>query len=136
MRVREGAQASSRFFKRYSQKTDNKAGAGMRQAYYKSVVFCMLAGMTATAFPAPDAARKAELLYLLKHDCGSCHGMTRKGGLGPPLLPENMNNLPAEMLVNTVLDGRPGTPMPPWRGELTEQDAQWLVEAMRRGEGL
>ncbi len=108
----------------------------MRQAYYKSVAVCMLAGMTATAFPAPDAARQVELLYLLKHDCGSCHGMTRKGGLGPPLLPENINNQPADMLVNTVLDGRPGTPMPPWRGELTEQDAQWLVEAMRKGDGL
>jgi len=26
--------------------------------------------------------------------------------------------------------------MPPWRGLLTEQEAQWLVEAMRNGEGL
>ena len=83
-----------------------------------------------------DAARQAELLYLLKHDCGSCHGMTRKGGLGPPLLPESMNSRPPGFLVNTVLDGRPGTPMPPWRGELSEQDARWLIDAMRRGEGL
>ena len=82
------------------------------------------------------AARQAELLYLLKHDCGSCHGMTRKGGLGPPLLPESLNDKPQQLMVITVLDGRPGTPMPPWRGELTEQDAQWLVEAMRSGEGL
>ena len=83
-----------------------------------------------------DTARQAELLYLLKHDCGSCHGMTRKGGLGPPLLPENINARPAVFMMNTVLDGRPGTPMPPWRGELSEQDAQWLIEAMRQGEGL
>jgi cytochrome c55X len=108
----------------------------MKQSCYLSFVFCMLAGMGATVFAAPDTARQAELLYLLKHDCGSCHGMTRKGGLGPPLLPENINNQPADMLVNTVLDGRPGTPMPPWRGELTEQDAQWLVEALRKGDGL
>jgi len=98
--------------------------------------FCMLASMAAAVFSAPDAARQAELLYLLKHDCGSCHGMTRKGGLGPSLLPEDMNKRPPQWLVNTVLDGRPGTPMPPWRGELSEQDAQWLVDAMRRGEGL
>ena len=83
-----------------------------------------------------DTARQAELLYLLKHDCGSCHGMTRKGGLGPPLLPENLNKRLTMPMVNTVLDGRPGTPMPPWRGELSEQDARWLIEAMRRGEGL
>lgn len=85
---------------------------------------------------APDTARQAELLYLLKHDCGSCHGMTRKGGLGPPLLPENIRARPTPLMVNTVLDGRPGTPMPPWRGELSEQDVRWLVDAMQKGEGL
>jgi len=40
------------------------------------------------------------------------------------------------LMENTVLDGRPGTPMPPWRGLLTEQEVRWLVEAMRRGDGL
>jgi len=92
---------------------------------------------------------QAELLYLLKHDCGSCHGMTRKGGLGPPLLPGNLggrpqllfvdtilDGRPGTLFVDTILDGRPGTPMPPWRGLLTEQEVQWLVEAMRRGDGL
>jgi cytochrome c55X len=108
----------------------------MELARYKPLVFSMLAGMAVTVFAAPDAARQTELLYLLKHDCGSCHGMTRKGGLGPPLLPGYLERRTTAMLVNTVLDGRPGTPMPPWRGELTEQDAYWLVEAMRRGEGL
>ena len=83
-----------------------------------------------------DAARQAELLYLLKHDCGSCHGMTRKGGLGPPLLPDNLRDRPPMLMENTVLDGRPGTPMPPWRGLLTEQEARWLVDAMLRGDGL
>jgi len=84
----------------------------------------------------PDTARQDELLYLLKHDCGSCHGMTRKGGLGPALLPDSLREKPQALLVNTVLDGRPGTPMPPWRGELSEQDARWLVEVLRKGEGL
>ena len=83
-----------------------------------------------------DTARQAELLYLLKHDCGSCHGMTRKGGLGPPLLPDNLRDRPPMLMENTVLDGRPGTPMPPWRGLLTEQEVRWLGEAIRRGDGL
>lgn len=90
----------------------------------------------ASAGVVPDAARQDELLYLLKHDCGSCHGMTRKGGLGPSLLPDSLRDRPQALLVGTVLDGRPGTPMPPWRGELSEQDARWLVEVLRKGEGL
>ena len=98
------------------------------------VLFVMI--QLAPVAAALDTARQAELLYLLKHDCGSCHGMTRKGGLGPPLLPGNLRDRPPMLMENTVLDGRPGTPMPPWRGLLTEQEAYWLVEAMRRGEGL
>ena len=35
-------------------------------------------------------ARQNELQYFIKHDCGSCHGMTLKGGLGPALLPETL----------------------------------------------
>ena len=108
----------------------------MKQHSHKPLVLCLLVGMGATVVAAPDTDRQAELLYLLKHDCGSCHGMTRKGGLGPPLLPKTLNEKPQLMLVNTVLYGRPGTPMPPWGSELSEQDAQWLVEAMLRGEGL
>jgi cytochrome c55X len=102
-----------------------------------AVLFALLTVCPATAMAgAPDAGRQAQLLYLLKHDCGSCHGMTRKGGLGPALLPENLRDRPEELLVNTILDGRPGTPMPPWRGELSAADAQWLIEVLNRGEGL
>ena len=78
--------------------------------------------------------RQEQLLYLLKHDCGSCHGMTLKGGLGPPLLPDAIANKPRELLVNTILYGRTGTPMAPWGRFLSEQEASWLVERLRRGE--
>jgi cytochrome c55X len=108
----------------------------MRQIFSKRLLGWIAACLAAPAVAAPDSARQSELLYLLKHDCGSCHGMTRQGGLGPALLPAALQDRPTQLLVNTVLDGRPGTPMPPWRGELSEQDAQWLVEALRRGAGL
>lgn len=78
-------------------------------------------------------SRQAELRHLLKQDCGSCHGMTLKGGLGPALLPANLDGKPDELLVISILDGRPGTAMPPWRGMLTEAEAQWLVEQLREG---
>lgn len=82
---------------------------------------------------APDASRRAELVQLLRHDCGSCHGLTLKGGLGPPLTPTALAGKPPEWLRATILDGRPGTPMPPWRPFMTEQEAGWLVDLLIRG---
>jgi len=78
-------------------------------------------------------ARKAELVHLLKNDCGSCHGMTLKGSLGPSLLPEALSGKPSESLRSIILDGVPGTPMPPWRGLLTEDEAGWLVAILQHG---
>lgn len=81
----------------------------------------------------PDATRQQELMNLLKQDCGSCHGMTLKGGLGPPLLIETLKDKPDDMLALTILEGRPGTPMPPWKSLLTREDADWLVQQLRQG---
>lgn len=80
-----------------------------------------------------DSARQAELLYLLKHDCGSCHGMTLKGGLGPSLLPAALAGKPDELLVTTILDGRANTAMPPWKNMLTQNEAEWLTAQLREG---
>jgi cytochrome c55X len=80
-----------------------------------------------------DSSRQNELLYLLKHDCGSCHGMTLKGGLGPSLLPEALSDKPAGLLVSTILDGRPNTAMPPWKNMLTQDEAEWLTAQLLRG---
>ena len=86
-------------------------------------------GVTAT----PDAARQQQLLHLLKQDCGSCHGMTLKGGLGPDLLASRLATLPREFLVTTIAKGRPGTPMPPWETLLSADDIGWLVDELQRG---
>lgn len=77
--------------------------------------------------------RKQALTHLLKHDCGSCHGMTLKGGLGPALLPQALADKPDELLFVTIQQGRPGTPMPPWKSQLSEQDIHWLIQQLRKG---
>jgi len=76
---------------------------------------------------------KAELEHMVRQDCGSCHGMTLKGGLGNPLNPQDLAGKDDEALVATILDGRPGTPMPPWRGLLFEDDARWIVNYLKGG---
>ena len=82
----------------------------------------------------PPRARQNELLYLLEQDCGSCHGLRLKGGLGPPLLPADIAGTTDEALIDAILLGRPGTPMPPWDVEITEDEVKWLVGRLRTGE--
>jgi cytochrome c55X len=81
----------------------------------------------------PDSRRQKELVHLVRQDCGSCHGMTLQGGLGPALLPANLAEKPAESLVATIYSGRPGTPMPPWKQFLSEDEAAWIVRQLQAG---
>lgn len=73
-------------------------------------------------------SRQAELRRLLLQDCGSCHGMRLSGGLGPPLTARSLSGKSRNYLVEAVREGRPGTPMPPWKYVLSEADIGWLVD--------
>lgn len=95
---------------------------------------CAVAVMASPAAADPTPARQAQILHLLRQDCGSCHGLTLKGGLGPPLLPAALALRDDKALVEAILDGRPGTPMPPWRFEITSEEAAWLVRRLRQGD--
>ena len=81
----------------------------------------------------PSSERQKELVHLVRQDCGSCHGMTLQGGLGPALLPATLSDKPVEGLVATIIGGRTGTPMPPWHRFLAEEDAQWIVARLMSG---
>ena len=82
---------------------------------------------------APEAERARELIHIVRQDCGSCHGLTLAGGLGPALTPEVLADRPFEGLVATVVSGRPGTPMPPFLGIVSEPEAEWIVDQLMRG---
>lgn len=94
----------------------------------------LLAAFMATATGTDMAPeRRADLMNLLVQDCGSCHGLTMKGGLGSPLLPDNLEGKDSGSLAQVILDGIADTPMPPWRGQLTETEAVWMVEQLKKG---
>ncbi|AGA33308.1 Cytochrome c55X precursor NirC [Thioalkalivibrio nitratireducens DSM 14787] len=77
--------------------------------------------------------RQAELRHLLMQDCGSCHGLTLRGGLGPPITPEALADRDRDTMVAVILYGRPGTPMPPWATILAEHEVRWLVDLLYEG---
>ena len=99
----------------------------------KTSLFIFTFIMCSQAVAEITSERKNQLIHLLKHDCGSCHGMTLKGGLGPSLLPESLKNKPDELLFVTIREGRKGTPMPPWKSQLSEDDVLWIISQLRNG---
>jgi cytochrome c55X len=88
---------------------------------------------SADAADAPAEPRRSEIVHMVRQDCGSCHGLTLKGGLGPALLPAALQEKDPEQLRFVVLHGRRGTAMPPWSRFLSEAEAAWVVELLRNG---
>ena len=97
------------------------------------LIFALLAVSTVALANEPPPARQKELVHLVRQDCGSCHGLTFRGGLGSPLTPAALVDKPDESLVATILDGRPGTAMPPWRPFLSPDEALAVVRWLREG---
>jgi len=87
----------------------------------------------AEGIKAPSPARQAELLYFVRQDCGSCHGLLMQGGLGPALTPSALKDKPVEALTGTILHGRHGTAMPPWKPFLSESETEWIVQMLLKG---
>ena len=93
-----------------------------------------LAALMAIALPAhaevtPERAETLE--HIVIQDCGSCHGLTMKGGLGSPLTPAALAHAEPEGLATIILDGVPGTAMPRWRPVLSEDDALWIADYLK-----
>ena len=84
------------------------------------LVFALFLGSTAALAAGPDAARQQQLVHLVRQDCGSCHGMTLK-------------DKPPAGLAATIYYGRPGTPMPPWKRFISEDEAAWIVQELMTG---
>lgn len=87
----------------------------------------------AAAAADPQPERQRELVNLVRQDCGSCHGLTLSGGLGPALLPATLADKPLDSMVATVMNGRPGSAMPGWSRFMSEPEAEWVVRALMAG---
>jgi len=101
---------------------------------WQSASILVLIGLAAAAAVAePVAERQQSLRYLVLQDCGSCHGMTLKGGLGKGLLPHDLEGAEVSSLADIILKGVPGTPMPGWQGLLSKEEAMWIARNLKEG---
>jgi len=92
-----------------------------------------LAALAQAGGAVPSPGRQAELVRIVRQDCGSCHGMRLTGGLGPALTREALAERPLEAIEATIVHGRPGTPMPPWRTMLGAADMRWIAAQLAAG---
>ncbi len=74
-----------------------------------------------------SAEQQDRLAHLVVQDCGSCHGLKLTGGLGSPITAQALEGHTVEGLQGIILDGIPGTAMPPWRPLLSETEAAWIA---------
>lgn len=95
----------------------------MLNSFFKSAIFFFCFPFLALGQEKLD---EEKLKYTLKHDCGSCHGMVLKGGLGLPL--NQLGRREWKEIKMIILFGRKGTAMPAWRTLLTDAEGEWLAK--------
>ena len=101
-------------------------------AWWPSAVV-IAAAIASPALASDIGIDPARLANLVRQDCGSCHGLTLNGGLGKPLTREHLRQWDRTQVVQIILDGVPGTPMPGWRPILSEAEASWIADVLKQG---
>ncbi len=95
---------------------------------------CASASLASTSFATEPPLDAEALEHFVRQDCGSCHGMTLKGGLGPDIRAEALQKYDPETLGLVIKDGIPGTAMPPWQPLLTQAEIDWVVDYLLTGD--
>lgn len=70
---------------------------------------------------------------MVRHDCGSCHGIELKGGLGPALTPDVLKYTPAEAVAQWIANGRAERGMPAWSALLTPVEIRYIAQGLKKG---
>ncbi len=77
--------------------------------------------------------RQSELLYFVEQKCPACHGIGMRGSIGPALSKANLQHLSVNAVTLTILYGLPEKGMPAWEAQLSEREASWIAELLKRG---
>ncbi len=94
-------------------------------------VFAAISAAAAAQEPAPE--RGAALKEFVRQDCGFCHGLQLTGGLGPSLQPDALKDRPVDYLSYVILNGMRGRAMPGWQPYISEPEARWIAEQLKKG---
>ena len=76
--------------------------------------------------------RQSELLDFVEQNCPACHGIRMRGSIGPALSKANLQYLSVNAVTLTILYGLTDKGMPAWEAQLSERDAYWIAEFLKR----
>ena len=95
----------------------------------------LLALVGAFVLAVPLRAQEADGAALFKQKCSMCHGADGKGfaAIKTPDFtdPKWQAAITDDQIVETIKNGKKGTPMPPFKDKLKEEEIQALVKHIR-----
>ena len=99
----------------------------------------MLSTVAAATMVTGAAAFDAEAVF--ERECQGCHGPKHQGGVGSDIRPAVVKPKNAQMLAEVILNGRPGTAMPPFKKgesigyEFSKNEAAAMVDYLQHFKG-
>ena len=78
---------------------------------------------------------KMDVEKMFEKECQGCHGPNHEGGVGADLRPAQLDKKNAYTLAEVILNGRPGTAMPPFSEKMNKADAQKMIDYLQHFKG-
>ena len=105
-----------------------KGRGGPMQRRAKVVQFLYRVAVLVLGSVALSVHASSDPAKLYAEHCASCHGADRFGGMGPALLPSNLERLRRPAALDTIAKGRVATQMPAFGDKLSPADTAALVD--------
>ena len=101
-----------------------RLGQDARHAF----IALLLAGLAAPALATDAPPTAPNILERYKEVCATCHGVDRLGGMGPALLPDNLERLRRPAARKVIAEGRAATQMIGYGDQFSADEIDALVE--------
>lgn len=94
----------------------------------KPLLLFLIALFPVSAACAQESSAPPDASALFQEHCAVCHGQDHLGGIGPALLPENLDRLHRSDAIHIISGGRQGTQMPRFGSVLSPAEINALAD--------
>lgn len=101
----------------------------------KKILSLTVATLVATSASLMASESKLDVNKFYELECQGCHGPNHEGGVGSSLDPKVIGKKNDYLLADIILNGKAGTAMPAFKGKMTKDDADKMVQSLLKFEG-